>query len=146
MDLRFEKRDTFYVSGYSVETNEASLEEDVALLRKKYEDKLRMISDRLYFVAWEGQASENDMIYHFSVETPEVTPDGMTRVEVPATHFAVATVPAGVSVLEAWYEFFEKGIPALGATIDTDYDIYFECFDENGVCELWIPVVKSDGI
>ena len=32
MDMRFEKRTAFYVSGYSVETSEASFEKDCAMI------------------------------------------------------------------------------------------------------------------
>jgi predicted transcriptional regulator YdeE len=86
------------------------------------------------------------MIYHFGVETPSqysVT-EGATSVEVPAGRFAVATVPEGESILATWHKFFEsfgKGEPALnGATIDLEYPVNFESFDENGTCKLWIPV------
>jgi len=142
MDIRFENRDTFYVCGYSVETNEASLEKDVAILREKYEDRLREISPRLYFVSW--ITKDDNMIYHFSVETSdEEIPGGMVRIEVPAARFAVATVPEKMPVLAAWHDFFATKIPSLGATIDENYGIYFEFFNENGVCELWIPVVSD---
>jgi len=144
MDIRFEDRDAFYVSGYSVETSEATLEADCAILREKYEDKLRSISNHLYFIAW--MAKENVMIYHFGVETPSQAPatEGAVCIEVPATRFAVATIPEGAPILATWYEFFEafeKGIPALGgASIDWEFPFHFESFEENGICELRIPV------
>jgi len=31
-------------------------------------------------------------------------------------------------------------MPPSGAGIDLDYRFHFESFDENGICELWIPV------
>ncbi|MCL2843257.1 MAG: GyrI-like domain-containing protein [Oscillospiraceae bacterium] len=144
MDMRFENKTAFYVSGYSVETSEATLEQDCAMLREKYEDKLRSISNHLYFIAW--MTKENVMIYHFGVETPNQAPatEGATCIEVPATRFAVATVPGGAPILATWYEFFElfeKEVPALGGTtIDLEFPFHFESFDENGVCELCIPV------
>jgi len=62
-------------------------------MREKYEDKLRSISNHLYFVAW--MSKEKVMIYHFGVEAPSSSPvtEGATCVEVPAGRFAVATVP-----------------------------------------------------
>jgi len=144
MDVRFENKDRFYVSGYSVETSEATLERDCAMLREKYEDKLRSISDHLYFLAW--MTKENVMIYHLGAQVPSRSPatEGATCVEVPAGRFAVATVPEGASVLAAWYgffELFEKGAPVLeGAAIDLEFPIHFESFPENGGCELCIPV------
>ena len=188
MKIRFEKRKTFYVSGYPMETSEARLEKDCATLREKYEHKLRSISDHLYFASWmakEGIISAKRilyllcafrsrlrrnrercaiipyrrygiiaspmteggvMTYLLGVEATSKTSatEGATCIEVPATCFAIATVPEGAPILATWYEFFEKGIPSLGATIDMDYNFYFESFDESGVCELWISVVLSE--
>jgi hypothetical protein len=52
MDIRFESKSAFYISGYPMETNEESLEKDCAMLREKYEDKLRSISNHLYFASF----------------------------------------------------------------------------------------------
>ena len=140
MDLRFENRNTFYISGYPMETSEETLEKDCAMLREKYEDKLRSISDNLYFLSW--LTTEGVMTYLIGVETTGQTPatDGAICKEVPATRFAVATVPEGKPILATWHEFFVKGIPSLGATIDMNYSFYLESFDANNACELWIPV------
>ena len=144
MDIGLEEKNAFYVSGYSMETSEETLEKDCALMRDKYEEKLRLISNHLYFVAW--MTKDNIMIYHFGVEAPNQSPvtEDATCVEVPAARFAVATVPKGEPVLATWHKFFEafqKNIPTLdGATIDLKYPVNFESFDENGVCQLWIPV------
>ena len=140
MDLRFENKNTFYVSGYPIETNETNLEKDCTMLREKHEDKLRSISGHLYFLSWATQ--EGVMTYLLGVESTNQTPltEGAICKEVPATRFAIATVPKDAPILPTWHEFFEKGIPSLGATIDTAYSFYLESFDENGGCELWIPV------
>jgi len=141
MEMRLEEKNAFYVSGYSMETTEATLEKDVLILREKYEAKLRSISNSLYFVSWE---KDDKMIYHFSAPTPNATPDGMTRVEVSAGNFAIATVPEGVPTLTAWHQFFETMTATLGVNIDMEATHYVEHFDENGVCELWIPVSASE--
>ena len=140
MNIRFEQRKPFFVSGYSMETSEETLEKDCATLREKYEDKLRTISNHLYFIAWMGE--EETMIYHFGVEVPDLNPvtSGATCVEIPASRFIVGTVPEGASVLATWYEFFEKGIPSSGAEIDIEFPYHFESFDEKGSCTLWTPV------
>ena len=154
MNLRFEKRKKFYVSGYPMETSEESLEKDCATLRAKYEDKLKSISEHLYFASFMSKGGVmvspriegGVMVYLLGVETTSPNPvtEGAICIEIPTAHFAIATVPEGAPILTTWYEFFEKGIPSLGATIDMDYNFYFESFDKNGVCELWIPVVKTD--
>jgi len=150
MDVRIERKTAFYVSGYPVETNEASLAKDCAMLREKFEDKLRTISDHLYFASFMSKdgimvspmEEGGVMIYLLGIESTSQNPatEGATCIEVPATCFAIATVPEGAPILATWLEFFDKGITSLGATIDLDYNLYFESFDENGVCELWIPV------
>ena len=141
--MRFEERNTFFVSGYSVKTSEASMEKDVALLREKYEDKLRSIAPHLYLVGW--YTENGDAIYLLGVETQNQTPiaEDATCVEVPTGCFAVGAVPEGAPIMAAWGGFFEK-IPALGAAIDMEHGYFVGCFDENGGCELWTPVVKSD--
>ncbi|MCL2354032.1 MAG: effector binding domain-containing protein [Defluviitaleaceae bacterium] len=142
MDMRIEKRDAFCVSGYYMETSEETLERDCALLREKYEGKLRAISPNLYFVAW--MSADNKMIYQLSVETPGETPEGMNRVEVPAGRFAVGTVPKGANILATWHEFFATVEASLDVAIDVEYPIHFEYFDENGNCELWSPIVAGE--
>ena len=143
MNLRFEKRDTFYVHGFSVETGGATIEKDCVTLKEKHEGKLKSISDCLYYLTWSPNGYESeDLVCHIGVESTglTLTTEGATSVELPAARYAVATVPKGVSVITAWQEFYEKGIPSLNAEIDLNYGIHFESFDANGVCELWIPV------
>jgi len=144
MELRFEEKATFYVSGYPMETSEEALEKDCAMLREKYEEKLRSISDHLYFASF--MSKDGVMTYLLGVEATSQTPatEGATCFEVPATRFAIATVPEGANILATWHKFFEEGLSSLGASIDMDYRFYFESFDENGICELWIPVTKTD--
>ena len=140
MDLRFENKPAFYVSGYPMETSEETLEKDCAMQREKYENKLRAISDRLYFASW--MSDEGKMVYLLGVEAASQTSatDGATCIEVPAGRFAIAKVPKDAPILATWYEFFDKGLTSLGAEIDMEYPYYFESFDEHGACELWIPV------
>jgi len=144
MDIRFENRSAFYVSGYSVETNESSHEKDIALLREKHEDKLRSISKNgfgLYFVTWLTES--NNYIYLFGIEKHDKTPidEAAACVKIPAANFAVATVPGGMPVLEAWAELFETGLQSVGSAPNTEHGIYFEFFNEIGVCEIWVPVI-----
>jgi len=144
MEISFENKSAFYVSGYFMETSEETLEKDCAMLRAEHENKLQIISDHLYFLAW--MTKENVMVYLLGVETMSQIPatEGAICKEVPAGCFAVATVPEGEPVLATWYNFFElfkQESPILGgASIDLKFPFNFESFDENGVCKLWIPV------
>ena len=143
MDVRFENRDTFYVSGFSTETGGTTLEMDCATLKEKHEDKLKSLSDNLYFLTWSPNGYESeDLVCHLGVESTDLTLtiESATSVKLPAARYAVATVPKGVSIIAAWQEFYEKGIPSLNAEIDLNYGIHFEVLDANGVCGLWVPV------
>jgi len=145
MDIRFERRGGFRVFGYSIELNISSHERDIALLRDKYESKLIAISDRglgLYFVTW---LTKNDnYIYHFGVDhqTQIHIDETATCVEVPSGYYAVATVPKEMPILEAWNELFETALDAMGVVPNIEHGIYFEFFKENGVCEIWAPLLK----
>lgn len=140
MNLRLETKPAFYVSGYPMETSEATLAQDCATLREQHEETLRAVSNHLYFASFMGK--EDTMTYLLGIATTSLSPatEGATCIEIPATRFAIATVPAGAPILATWHTFFETGIPSLNAEIDMDYPFYFESFDENGACELWIPV------
>jgi predicted transcriptional regulator YdeE len=144
MNVRIEKKDTFYVSGYSLETSEEVLERDCAMLREKYEDELRSVSKDLYFIAYgDDSLKEGGMIYHLGAKTVSKASatTGATYIEVPATSFAIATVPKGASVLATWHEFFELfEKEVLEVDLNLEYKYHIEAFDEKGVCELWIPV------
>ena len=143
MDMRFEHRDTFYVSGFSVETCGATLEKDCDALKEKHEDRLKAISDCLYYLTWSPKGYESeDLVCHLGVESANSTPviESAISIELPAARYAVATVLQGASIVDAWQEFYSNGISSLGAEIDLNYSIHFESFDTNGICELWIPV------
>ena len=144
MNMRFENKDTFFVSGFSVETaNGETLEKDCTILKEKYEDILRSVSSCLYYLIWSPKGYESDdLVCHLGIESndPLFAAEGATSIELPAACYVVATVPEGASIIDMWQDFYAKGIPSLGVEIDLNYNIHFEYYDENGVCELWVPV------
>jgi len=144
MDMRIEKREAFYVSGYSVKANEATHERDLALLREKYESKLKSLTPLLYFVAWIAEDGEYTLLLGVQAQNQTPIAKGAPCIEVPAGCFAVGVVPEGTPIMTAWGDFFETGIPALGVAFDVEHGVYFGCFDETGGCELWTPVIKAD--
>jgi len=140
MNIRFEDRGAFHVSGFSVESNESSHEKDIALLRYKHEDNLKAIAEKdsgLYFVTW--LTGEDTYIYHFGIEGQDQNLADIIGVEVPAGCFAVATVPAEMPLLEAWGKLFEIDLLPLGYNHDPNAGKYFEFHNNSGV-EIWIPV------
>lgn len=146
MNIRFEERDAFFVSGYAVETEASSNDKELSLLWNEYKDKLISIPESkscLYGVMW--YTENHKYFYLLGIETHEKKPlgDGATFVEIPAAYFGVATVPDNMTEVEAWTDYFEKELPALGFVPDAEHGRYFEFYNKDGACELWTPVVKS---
>ena len=139
MNIRFENRNKFTVCGYQRETNSENNDHDLGQLIARHENELREISESLYGVMWYTDDTHQRYCYLLGIETDKCQGD-MTCVEVPAGYFAIATVPKGMTGVEAWTEFFFKEIPALGYLPDEKHGIYFEFFDETGDCELWTPL------
>ena len=146
MDVRFEDRAAFSVSGYATETSPATNDTDLRSLWGEYQDKLTAIPQSgacLYGVLW---YTENlSYFYLLGIESGEPLEGASTRVEIPAARFAIAKVPADKTAAEAWTEFVEKELPARGFAPDSEHGKYFEHYDKNGVCELWTPVVRAQG-
>ena len=64
----------------------------------------------------------------------------MTKATIPAANFSVATIPADMSTVEAWTQYFEKELSTLKYEPDAEHGKYFEFYNERGNCELWTPV------
>ena len=142
MEIRFENRDQFKVYGYVKETNSENNDQDGGCLWKKHENELRENPESkscLYGVLWYTDETHQRFCYLLGIETSKHQSD-MVCVEVPAGHFAIATVPKGMTEKDAWTEFFFKEIPERGYAPDESHGIYFEFYDENGNCELWTPI------
>jgi len=142
MEIRFEDREKFTVCGYITETSSENNDHDLRKLFTRHEDELRKMPESkscLYGVIWYTDETHQRYCYLLGIEANKQQ-SNMVCVEVPTGHFAVAAVPKGMTVVEAWTEFFFKEIPARGYAPDESHGIYFEFYDENGNCGLWIPV------
>lgn len=147
MDIRFEDRGAFVVSGYAAETSPATNDTDLGALWEEYRDKLIALPESrasLYGVLW--YTENHSYFYLLGIEAPGSLLEGAsTSVEIPAARFAVATVPDNMTAAAAWTEYFDKALPALGFAPDAEHGKYFEYYDQHGVCELWTPVVRAKG-
>ena len=145
MDIRFENKEAFTVCGYLIETSDVSYEADTRLLRDKYEDKLRTFTKNdteIYGVTW--YCNIEDVTYYLlGIEKLHQASIGEDSVEIPAATFAVATIPAEMSVYDAWIELFEKELPSVGYSYTEFTEKCFELY-RNGVLEIWVPVVKAE--
>ena len=142
MEIRFENRDKFKVYGYMTETDSENNDHDLGQLWINYENELKKIPESnscLYGVMWYTDETHKRYCYLLGIETSKLH-DDMVCVEIPTGHFAIATVPKGMTGVEAWTEFFFQELPAKKIMPDESHGIYFEFFDENNNCELWTPI------
>ena len=142
MDIRLEKRDSFTINGYLIETlaTDESYDAKSIDLRSKYEESLRANDKVLYGATW--FTDDGKLYYLFGVE--QKSDIGKDSVTIPTGLFAVATVPKDMPLIQAWVEMWEeRGLRIIGHTY-IEGATCFELFGENGMREIWVPVVKSD--
>lgn len=145
MKIRFEDRSGFSVYGYAVETVLNSCESDVGQLWERYEKALLDIPEGhlyLYGVMW--YTENHRYYYHLGIQAKKPPKNDMAVVEIPAAHFAIASVPKNMDTVEAWTQYFEKELPLLGYVPDAEHGRYFEFYGPNGACELWTPVKMAN--
>lgn len=142
MVIRIEKRDGFTIGGYLIETlaTDESYDAKSIDLRNKHEESLRANNAVLYGATW--FTNDKKLYYLFGAEQEGNT--GNDSVDIPAGLFAVATVPEDMPLIQAWVEMWEEsGLPSTGYSY-IEAEKCFELFGENGVREIWVPVVKSN--
>lgn len=144
MKIRFENKNDFVVQGYAVETILSSCENDVGQLWAQHKDSLLAISESqlcLFGVMW--YTHDHKYFYLLGIQAGKPLNSNMISIEIPAAHFAVATVPKNMTEIEAWTQYFEKELPSLGYIPDAEHGRYFEFYNADGACELWTPVKKQ---
>lgn len=151
MKIKTVDRDQFTVCGYAVETTLEKNDEDIPRLYKAYfetgkDEELPAqpgCKNGYYGLSWYTKGHER-YCYLLGRETGEAfsMPEGAVRKTVPPGLYAVAQVPEGADIKEAWTVFFYEDIPQLGFAPDETHGIYFEYYPESvqGKCELWVPV------
>jgi len=143
MNIRLEKRESFTISGYLIETLSTDESYDIKSmdLRNKYENSLRMDEAILYGATW--FTNDGNLYYLFGVEQTNSNHAENHKVSIPEGLFAVATVPEDMPLIQAWREMWETGLPSIGYDY-IEAEKCFERFGENNVREIWVPVVKSN--
>lgn len=154
MDIRIESRASFHICGYAVETTLEGNDGDIAALYRdffetKKENTLQCLSgcqNGYYGLEWytEEHKSFFYLLGKAVDETANIPADAVIK-HIPAAQYAVADVPAGRSLVEAWTEFFYTAIPQAGYAPDAGHGFYFEYYPEDvhGRCELWTPVLTA---
>jgi len=140
MEVRVEKRDGFTISGYLIETlaTDEAYNVKSTVLREKYEASLRTDETILYGATW--FTNDGKLYYLFGAEQAKQN-QANDSVSIPKGLFAVATVPEGMPLIQAWNEMWETGLPSIGYSY-IEAGKCFELFGENNIREIWVPVAK----
>jgi predicted transcriptional regulator YdeE len=149
--LSFEDRDTFYISGYFVETCLDTCDSDVTRLWSEFQKEKEIlytnfgIKDGFYGLMW--YTENHRYCYLLGIETNKLSTamNGVSCMCIPKSHYAITEVPNNMSIVEAWTEYFEKTLPDAGYIPNAEHGMYFEyypTFDASG-CQLWTPILYS---
>ncbi len=142
MHIRTTHNDSFRVCGYAVETQLDTNSGDLGKLWEKYRDVLLAYpesSQTLYGVF--AYTTGHRFSYLLGIKCDVPPKKDMIYADISAARFAVAAVPDGMTEVEAWTQFFETGLPALGYAPDAQNGKYFEYYGADGKRELWTPIV-----
>jgi predicted transcriptional regulator YdeE len=154
MDIEIKHRDEFHICGYAVETTLEGNDSDISKLyddvfgsgRDKALQSLPGCKPGYYGLEWytEGHKSFYYLLGR-EVSRSCDAPGGAVIKSIPPAQCAVARIPAGSNLIDAWTEFFYTAIPDAGYAPDAGHGFYFEYYPGGvrGDCELWTPVVSK---
>jgi predicted transcriptional regulator YdeE len=143
MDIRTTHADSFRVCGYAVETQLDANNKDLGMLFEKYRDILlaHPESRQTLYGVFEYTTGHR-YSYLLGIKCNVPPKEDMVFTDIPAAHFAVASVPDGITEVEAWTHFFEFGLPGLGYAPDAQHGKHFEYYGTGGKRELWTPIIN----
>lgn len=138
MDIRLEELSAFTVYGYAVETDVEHSGEDISKLWVHKDELIALGDGRMFGVMW--YTVGHRYYYLLGIRENNEPSPAMIKVDIPAGRFAVARCPRDMTPVQAWTQYFEQELPALGLTPDAAHGKYFERHGLSGL-ELWTPVV-----
>ncbi len=154
MEIKIVDREKFYVCGWAVETTPEKNDQDISRLYKTFFEEKKdetLLAHKgcqkgYYGLSWYTFEHER-YCYLLGRETEESfsAPEGALLKAVPFATYAVARVPDGMDIKEAWTVFFYDDIPQQGFAPNEEHGFYFEYYPESvhGKCELWVPVIRK---
>ena len=151
MKIRLQIRGPFGICGYSAETSLASCDEDLRKLWDEFEAKkdiLYAFSNNdigFYGLMWLTEGNRYRYLIGVETDSPEIHPEGTVIMQVTSAEYAVVSVPASQSAMDAWTEFYEKALPDAGLQPAPGHVFDFEYYPQGGGAdyELWTPVVRK---
>lgn len=152
LNLRLCSRNTFCVAGYSIQTSLETCKTDLEKLWIDYDSDKKNLFDLFgaredfYGVMWKTNTLKNEYFYLIGIDVAkaECLPEKTEIKQIPSAEYAVVSVPASLSAVAAWTEFYDNVlpendyVPALGHAFDFEY--YPHGAGKN--YELWTPVQK----
>lgn len=142
----------FFVVGFSVQTSIKTCGTDLDKLWKDYDsDKKNLfnlfgVREDFYGVMWKTKASKNKYFYLIGIDAAitECLPEKAEIKQIPSAEYAVISVPASLSAVEAWTEFYDKVLPENNYVPAVGHDFDFEYYPHGTGkdYELWTPVQK----
>lgn len=150
MNIRLQKREELRLCGYSVETSLATSVEDITRLWGKFMATGEGSADpkaeptNFYGLMWSTEGERYCYLISKESSLWKRSEEGTVRKVVPAGEFAVASIPALHSSIDAWTEFYEEALAKAGLQPAPGHVYDFEYYPQgdNGDYELWTPVVR----
>lgn len=147
MDFHLIQRDSFSICGYCVETSLKTCGPDLAKLWKEYGRKKEQLfskfgrRDDFYGLMWKTGGQRYCYLIGIDVPAGSEMPEETIRKDIPPAKYAVASVPAARSAVEAWTEYYNRALPEAGYEPNAVHGFDFEYYrEDSSFYELWTPV------
>lgn len=152
MTIKLCEKEEFYVCGYFVETSLETCGPDIGKLWRDFKAKKAELyascgaHDDFYGLMWKTQGDRYCYLIGVAADQSAAILKGATFKHIPRAKYAVAKVPASISAVDAWTEFYYKVLPEAGLTPNAAHGLdfeYYPCEDYN-FYELWTPVINTN--
>lgn len=147
LDFQLIQRDSFSICGYCMETCLKTCGQDLAKLWEEYGLKKEQLYSRLgrrddfYGLMWKTGGEQYCYLIGIEIAAGVELPEGTIRKEIPPARYAVASVPAACSAVEAWTEYYYQVLPEAGYEPNAGHGFDFEYYRNGSPSyELWTPV------
>jgi predicted transcriptional regulator YdeE len=150
MQMRIVDRNAITLCGLTVETSLETCENDLGDLWSDFKERgldnilntVPECKNGIYGLMWYTEHHRYCYLLGVETEAEPTEPGSPTVKRIPPARYAVVGVPDGMSLIEAWTEFFEETLPKAGYAPDSEHGFYFEYYRsiDSSSCELWAPV------
>jgi predicted transcriptional regulator YdeE len=98
-----------------------------------------------YGLMWKTQGKHYCYLIGVEATGDETPPTGAVFQPVPAGHYAVASIKAAQSAVDAWTEFYYHTLPQANLLPNAGHGFDFEYYPDGngGDYELWSPVIAK---